>query len=209
MNQQLNPLTQEQSLCQSPVLLERITSKHMRAVLCGDVDRVEAALPHSVDPRRLRNRASTLLRQVKDRLAREARLAAKPCPSSLERERATRVYLDPDRPHVLVCDTSAHDSRKDRAYAPVLRLAVGESCFISPATGHPRSIHLRLCAIAKHVREELGFRPAFHARVASCGVYQITRLKDGTNPRFDPFNYAQVEDDPRLEQLVQQELAEQ
>lgn len=163
------------------------TSEDFRAVLRGDTDSIRKTVPDGVDIRRVHAKASGLLRQVKDR---DGRLRT--FTWSLAREKAVRVYIDPDSPRTLVCDATAHDARKKRAYAPVLQLEVGQSCVIElRANTEPAHVHQHLSYLSRKIEAEYGYRPSFHcALTVRLGVYRITRLKDGANPRFDPLTYS-------------------
>lgn len=102
------------------------------------------------------------------------------------------VYVDPHDPRRVICDASGFDGKRNRHYAQVERLKVGESCIL--AVEHyvqERSIHQRLSAIARAAYRDLGVRPAFNcAPTDRPGHWRITRLKDGANPRFDPLTYS-------------------
>lgn len=180
----------------------RFTSDELRGVLRGDADRMYAVVPDGVDVFKARDRAAGLLRQIKDRDGRMGRFTW-----SLAREKAVRVYVDPERPRTIICDASSYDGRKQRAYAPVMRLEIGQTCrLVLPRDIEPTHVHQHLSYLCRTVEEEFGYRPSFHAQKIAAGTFRVTRLADGANPRFDPLTYS----GPTLRtlsSLVEQEIA--
>lgn len=187
----------------------RLCADDFRAVLLGEVDSVATLVPAGKDPDTVKKTAQALLRQFKDR-AMQARLRDWP----VERETATRVYLDPNNERRLVCDASNHQPGRGRIYDVLLRLPVGESVEIEHK-GTLQSVYRSVSALQRQVLIELGYRVKFRATEIGINRVSIKRLDDDpwlqVIPEADgPEHFDTLEDAERaLDEYIARALSEQ
>lgn len=153
-------------------------------VLYGRRDEVREVYPSFAAAKLARQRASTLLRAVKDR---HFMGVVKEGAPPIHRLNDTGVYVDPQQPNVLVC-AFAKRPLKASMYDPVLALAVGQSCELR-IRAEPESLHAKLRLMAGEVEQEIGTRPAWQAELLAdpqgrmFKTYRVTRLPDDYDPK--------------------------
>lgn len=152
-------------------------------VLRGEADEVRETYASPQEAKAARQRASTLLRAVKDRYFTGI---VKPGAPPAHRLNDTCLWVDPKQPSVLVC-AFARRPLKASMYDPVLELPVGGTHELR-VNAEPPSLHAKLRQLAAEVESEIGARPCWTAELLvdpqgrMAKTYRITRLPDDHDP---------------------------
>jgi hypothetical protein len=136
-------------------------------VLRGEAARISETHATPALARQARARAYALLHQTRTRYALEA---------------TAKIYVDPEDPCVIVCDTEGATAASK--YAPVLHLREGDECVLDLGDTLLQSVKARLKTLAAETAAALGSRPCWVASPVHGqeGLYKVVRLPDDYNP---------------------------
>ena len=158
-------------------------TQDMLPVLLGEVEQRTELYATPAEARAARNRASMLLRSLKDRHCYGLGPKYRP---PLERLNGVKVYVLPDDPCLLICGLKP-EPHIGGPYKRVLSLAVGESCIINVRGTGLDAVKGRLKQLASQVEAEIGTRPCWQAAhgesvLQGPNPFRITRLPDDHDP---------------------------